>query len=329
MTIEPVVPVDVLDRARGALLGQLVGDALGTTVEFESAAAIAARYPGGLREIRGGGLFSVRPGQVTDDGELALALARCLVAVGRYDPDQVAAAYLAWCRSGPFDIGSTTKRAFGGRVQDGPGLARRLEARASTESQANGALMRVSPLAIFGWALPADELAALGAQDARLSHPHPHCQAANVVFTHAIARALRGASRDTVYTETMAFAAARPALAWARDVLRAAGTAPPDEFERKQGWVRIALQNAFYRLRHAPSVEDGLVATVAAGGDTDTNAAIAGALLGAVHGESGIPARWRDAVLGCRTDRGPTYQTTDARGLAEALVMAGRRAGRP
>jgi ADP-ribosylglycohydrolase len=89
--------------------------------------------------------------------------------------------------------------------------------------------------------------------------------------------------------------------------------------------VRIALQNAFYRLRHAPSVEDGLVATVAAGGDTDTNGAIAGALLGAVHGEAGIPARWGAAVLGCRTERGATYQTADARELAETLVRAGWR----
>ena len=57
------------------------------------AARVRARYPTGLREIVGGGPFQVKPGQVTDDGELALALARCLVEAGRYEPDRVAAAH--------------------------------------------------------------------------------------------------------------------------------------------------------------------------------------------------------------------------------------------
>ncbi|MGI5863844.1 MAG: ADP-ribosylglycohydrolase family protein [Myxococcales bacterium] len=63
----------VFDRALGALLGQAAGDALGTTVEFESRQAIARRYPQGLREIVGGGPFGLKPGQITDDTELALA----------------------------------------------------------------------------------------------------------------------------------------------------------------------------------------------------------------------------------------------------------------
>ena len=67
-----------------------------------------------------------------------------------------------------------------------------------------------------------------------------------------------------------------------------------------QGWVKIALQNAFYELLHAPSLEEGVVATVRRGGDTDTNAAIAGALLGAVHGREAVPAQWRSMVLSCR-----------------------------
>ena len=312
----------VLDRARGALLGQLVGDALGTTVEFESAAAVRARYPAGLREIVGGGPFRVRPGQVTDDGELALALARSLAEVGRYDADRVAAAYRTWHASGPFDVGGTIGQAFRGRVASGPGLAAQLTARASPESQANGSLMRISPLGIFGWALPPDELAELAARDSRLSHPHPACQAACAVFTHALALGVRGASSSEIYEGAVAFAAARPAYGWALEVLREAGRGAPADYAHQAGWVRIALQNAFYQLRHAASFEEGLVSTVIQGADADTNGAIAGALLGAAYGEAAIPARWREAVLGCRTTRGPTYQTTDARELAAQLVGA-------
>ena len=66
----------------------------------------------------------------------------------------------------------------------------------------------------------------------------------------------------------------------------------------------IALQNAFFQLLHSQPVADGVVATVRAGGDTDTNAAICGALLGAVHGREAIPEQWRRMVLSCRPLRG-------------------------
>jgi hypothetical protein len=66
----------------------------------------------------------------------------------------------------------------------------------------------------------------------------------------------------------------------------------------------VALRNAFFRLLRSPSFEEGVVDTVQAGGDTDTNAAIAGALLGAVHGREAVPLRWRLAVLSCRPLRG-------------------------
>jgi ADP-ribosylglycohydrolase len=75
----------IQERGLGALLGQAAGDALGTTVEFKSAAAIQKMYPKGLRAIVGGGPFEVAAGQVTDDTELAHALARSLGEKGRYD----------------------------------------------------------------------------------------------------------------------------------------------------------------------------------------------------------------------------------------------------
>ncbi len=315
-------------RARGCLLGQIAGDALGTTVEFESADRIARAHPGGLRDIVGGGPFRVQPGQVTDDTELALALARSVVAAGCYDRDAAAASYLAWMRSRPFDIGNTTRQAFGGSSGPvtGAGVASFIEARASCTSQANGALMRASPLGIYGASLAPDDLATMAAADARLSHGHPACQAANVVYAHAIAFAIRtGATPAEVYAEARRFAMANAAAAPAVEWLDAAAERAPEDFSHHMGWVWIAFQNAFHRLLHAPSFEEGVVATVMAGGDTDTNGCVAGALLGAVHGEEAIPARWRASILACRTERGATYQTGDAIELADALLACGAR----
>lgn len=319
-------PLDpaVLSRARGAWLGQITGDALGTTLEFKGPAQIATLHPGGLREVVGGGPFRVLPGQVTDDTELALALARSLAERRCYDPDAVAAAYVAWYRSGPFDVGGTTAAAFGGRDEPGPGLAARVARRASANSQANGSVMRLSPLAIWGWRLPPDQLAALAAFDARLSHPHPVCQAANAIHAHAVALAIReGTNARETYERTREFARSDPRCAPLVGLLTEAAVSPPADFVKNMGWVLIALQNAFYRLLHAKSFEEGLVETVMQGGDTDTNGCIAGALLGAVHGEEAIPARWRSVVLACRTGRGATYQAHDARELALRLVEAG------
>jgi ADP-ribosylglycohydrolase len=98
--------------------------------------------------------------------------------------------------------------------------------------------------------------------------------------------------------------------------------------------VLIALQNAFYQALHAATFEDGLVATVMGGGDTDTNAAIAGALLGALHGARAVPAQWRQMVLTCRPQHGapgvqqprpPVVWPVDALQVAEQLLVAGAR----
>jgi ADP-ribosylglycohydrolase len=66
----------------------------------------------------------------------------------------------------------------------------------------------------------------------------------------------------------------------------------------------IAFQNALYQLLHAPSLEAGVVDTIMRGGDTDTNAAISGALLGAVCGREAIPAQWLDCLQNCRPEAG-------------------------
>ena len=73
-----------------------------------------------------------------------------------------------------------------------------------------------------------------------------------------------------------------PQCVWER--IDAHGKTPGGYSSRKGGWVLFALQNAFFHLRRDATVEDALVATVGKGGDTDTNAAIAGALLGPAYG---------------------------------------------
>ena len=327
-----------LARAQGCLLGQLAGDSLGSLVEFQSSTTIAEQYPDGVRDLSDGGPWNTIAGQPTDDSELALALARSIVAEGTYNPGAAIDAYASWYESDPFDCGSTTSAALSAASRGGldrDGRMRAVEAAASSTSQSNGSLMRVSPLGIFAAGSSVEEIAGWARADSRLTHPHPACQDACAALAVAIAHAIAHGEGPQA-----AYAAAREwARASARDrsvagALDAAEDAPPADFQAQQGWVLVALQNAFFRLLHAPNLEEGVVATVMAGGDTDTNAAIAGALLGAVHGRDAVPARWRSAVLTCRASRDygarnprpETYWPVDALDLAERLlVLSGLR----
>lgn len=323
----------ILSRAEGALLGQLAGDALGSLVEFKSPDAIRAEYPGGVRDLADGGTWNTLAGQPTDDSELALALARTLIGADTYSEVTAAGAYGGWYASGPFDIGGTTSRAFSpaavalARAENPAAAAREA---ANGDSQANGALMRVSPLGIFGWRFPSETVAGWARADASLSHPHPVCQDANALVAVSIAHAVAGGpTPDDLYRSALSWAEDAGLRSEIRDRLELAASGPPADFMVQQGWVLIAFQNAFYRLLHAESFEEGVVETVGCGGDTDTNACIAGALLGACYGRTAVPERWQEKILSCRPEKGrpgverprpEVYWPVDALELAAGLI---------
>jgi len=310
-----------VSRAQGVMLGQLAGDALGSYVEFETPEAIRRRHPDGVTTLRPGGTWNLLAGQPTDDSEMALALARSLVAAGGFDARAVAESYIAWGASSPFDIGSTTRAGLAALAGRG---------RAAADSQSNGALMRVSPVGILAASRP--ELAAtLARQDAALTHPNPVCVAASGAYAAAIAAGIAGADHRTMWSVAYAQAGEDAGGEAVRQCLQAAIEAAPVGLVQKQGWVLLALGNAFHRLWTDQPLASALIETVAAGGDTDTNAAICGALLGAVQGREAVPECWRRQVLACRAVRGSgvvhprpaDYWADDALELAEALLAAG------
>jgi ADP-ribosylglycohydrolase/fructose-1,6-bisphosphatase/inositol monophosphatase family enzyme len=307
----------VLDRAQGALLGQCIGDALGQMVEFRTEADILREYPKGVLDMADGGAWNTIAGQPTDDSELALSLARAIVSEGGFDVEAVRRAYLDWFGSRPFDIGGTTRAGLQGRPNH--------------DSQANGALMRVSPLAVFAHTLPTDLLAPMARADAGLTHPNEVCLDASAVYAVALAHAVRtGATPVEVWRFAVDWAEKHHVHQSVLQALLDASRVPPGHYSERQGWVLTALGNAFFQLIHAESAEAGLLDTVRRGGDTDTNGAIAGALLGAVHGAHQLPLRWTRAVLSCRPigsvhPRPSSYWPVDVPVLAEALVRLGLR----
>jgi ADP-ribosylglycohydrolase/fructose-1,6-bisphosphatase/inositol monophosphatase family enzyme len=311
-----------LARAQGCLLGQLAGDSLGSLVEFASASEVARRYADGPRRLEDGGVWEALAGQPTDDSEMALALARSILAEDGFERGAAFEAYGTWLRSGPFDVGETVNAA--------------LRDRANPASQANGSLMRASPLGVFAHSLPPRAAAELARHDSSLTHPNPACGDAAAAFVVAVAHAVRtGDGPEAAWRAAAEWARQADASLLVRDALEAARHEAPVCDGESPGWVKIALQNAFHELLHAKALEDGVVATVRRGGDTDTNAAIAGALLGAVHGRGAVPAQWRSMVLSCRPTgprarrpRPRAFWPIDALEIAERLMVAGTRGQR-
>ena len=308
----------ILSRAQGCLLGQLAGDLLGSLVEFQSPEEIQLKYPAGVRDLEDSETWNTIAGQPTDDSEMALALARVLVRHKIYDPTLALDAYVDWLNSGPFDCGFTTRSGLLGKRDQ--------------NSQANGAMMRISPLGIFGANYELEQVAKWACEDAALTHPHPVCQQANLLYASAIAYAVRiGCEPQELYERLQTWAEKIPAEPTLMSATDGAATAPPADYMHQQGWVLTAFRNALWQLLHAENLEEAVVDTVHRGGDTDTNAAICGALLGAVHGREAVPERWVDQLLECRPQEGnpnvhqprpECYWPVDALELAEGLIRS-------
>lgn len=302
--------MSMLDRAQGCLLGALIGDAAGATLEFLGRKPTEDDLHRALA-MTGGGVFRLAPGQITDDGELTLALAHALIdGNGTYDRDKVAARYKAWFDSEPFDIGGTTHSALSVQVRDGVSLGEAMTQRAqarSMASKANGALMRATPLGIWAARQTVEEAVSVARADACLTHPNPSCQWANVAYVLAI-RHLISQGNDS----SGAIAAAKGVLEAARDegaeeVLgwlddACAGELP--DCHPQAGFVRIAFTHAFHHLQVGSAYEQALRQVFSGGGDTDTNACIVGGLVGAHCGLQVVPLQMVQAVLECHTQRG-------------------------
>lgn len=308
------------DRAAGCLAGQFCGDAFGAQFEFKSSYSINQLVGPGYRIMGESYTWPTVPGQITDDSEMAVALADSIIEAGEYQKENALEHYKKWYYSKPFDIGMTTFRALGGYSP------------LSETSQANGALMRVSPLAVYHTGrvknVDAPDLMDLyedSLSDAGLTHPNSICSAANKVFVEAAALAILGFDRESIYGRIC-----RTAKSTGDDILTDwlinAKERKPEDIAGKSGWVILSLHNAVYRLMHSETPEQAICETAYMGGDTDTNCAIAGALAGAYFGYDSFPSDWIITINKCDTTKGKypreRYQDAarDIPGLARKLL---------
>ena len=299
----------ILDRARGCLLGQFIGDAFGSQVEFMTANMIKQKYPFGLTKMANGGRHNSLAGQATDDSEMCLCLIDACLKSKTYNPIQTLQNYVHWLNTGPTDIGTTTLGALEEareiliKHDNRKDVMSFIKNKPESPSQANGALMRISPLAIFGSNYDTDTLVKWAIEDAHLTHVNKVCYDANAVYVIALQAAINTGDPQLAYNKSVKWAIDNKCSKSILDTIIKAETDLPNEYYKQMGWVLIALQNAFHYLCNPVSFEEVIIKTSQVGGDTDTNACIAGALIGAVQGASTFPTEWIYTVLNCKPDR--------------------------
>jgi ADP-ribosyl-[dinitrogen reductase] hydrolase len=272
----------LLARAEGAYLGLALGDALGATVEFMTPREIVHHF-GVHREIVGGGWLKLRPGQVTDDTTMSLALGDAILANGgSVMPLACAAAFDAWMRRKPVDIGNTVRRNLLTFRRTGVPVAP-----SSDHDAGNGAAMRVLPVALATLGQSAAGVRAAVQAQAHVTHHNAISDVVCEFLTLAVQDFLRGQSlTEMVSRHVQPLLADHPELSFRNRPRR----------ENPSGWVVETLQTVLQGLLDSAGFEDCLVDVVNRGGDADTTGAIAGMLAGALYGRQDIPRRWLAAL---------------------------------
>lgn len=297
----------------GSILGLAIGDALGAPFEFRRRTQVAFPLPAFELPWMG-----FPPGTWTDDTAMARNLWLSLIdAGGSLDPGDVRERHLAWLASGPPDVGNQTRLALQEAAAGAPEPARAVfERRGPEVSAGNGSVMYCPPLGVARARTPdrlLDEAPALS----RLTHWDGRCQTACLAVTSTVAALVRGEAEDAAVLNGLAVVSDREGGEELEFLVGEAGRSRhidgPD-----QGFCLFTAGIALQVVGEGLGFEEGLRYVVGLGGDTDTNAAVAGGLLGALHGAGAIPSGWLDRLVQRKAIE------EEAERLAELLPTASR-----
>lgn len=284
---------DLRNKAIGCMIGTVIGDALGTTLEFSRRDV----HPP-LTDIIGGGVFDLPKGGWTDDTSMSLAVADSLLSSKGFNPTQIQDNFLAWRDEdkfsydrGCFDIGITTYEAISRYAQDksNPFVG-------STEvmSAGNGSIMRLAPVFTF---YSSDRK--LGTQvsvdQSRLTHSHPLC----LEYCGKCAEVVYDAFNGNLH----------------KDILTQKDTIRDDVWS--DGFVVNTYNASCWAISQTTNFRDALLLAVNLAGDADTVGAVTGMFAGALYGFDNIPKDWVEVII----------MSDEILGISEKLFECGIKQG--
>lgn len=268
------------DKSTAAYLGLAIGDALGATLEFLTEQEIKQRYTV-HKNITGGGWLRLKPGQVTDDTTMSLALGEAIISDYAISAFNIAQAYSDWMKSKPVDIGNTVRRGIMHfRYSDLPFMSK------SEMDAGNGACMRSLPIALATYGKDINIVLDASKIQAHITHNNPQSDAGTECIILCVQALLDGADKNDIYNGAI------------KELLI---NHPEFDFTTERmnnptAYIVDTLKVVFQSFFLTDSFESCLIEVVNRGGDADTTGAIAGMLAGALYGTEQIPARWLGKV---------------------------------
>ena len=290
--------ISIYDRFKGVLYGQAIGDALGLGTEGMTDEDMAWKYPNGLQHYSQ--IFQDRHrkrweiGDWTDDTDMALCIAEAVIEDKGVNFTNIARNFKEWANGTPMGIGENTYKvlSISDYVEKPFDVSKKVWEMSRCQSAANGGLMRTSVVGLFPKAtkLCAENIC-------KLTHYDPRCVGTCVIISQIINALVYGRPIPS-YTEIINTALDYDErIADCIRMVRSTNDIKDLMDDDCMGYTLLTFSVALWTFWNAKSFVQGLLTVVNAGGDADTNAAVACAILGAKYGYSSIPSGYVEGLL--------------------------------
>ena len=291
--------METKDKIYGTIFGQAIGDALGLGTEFMSKTEVREKYPDGLKEysqiIRDYHRAKFQPGSWSDDTDMMLCIANAIIKDKGINLHTIARNFKQWVNAPETrGVGQTTLKvlSIAEYVEKPHQVAELIWRMTRTKNAANGSVMRT---AIIG--LKKENVAQTAEDVCKLTHFDPRCVGSCVIVSEIINH-LIWHDEQLSYSQIMTIGNKYDkSIAEYIDKAYYNGIESLELDEPSSiGYTLKALGSALWCLFHANNFEEGLLRVVNEGGDADTNAAVACAMLGAKFGYTSIPQKYTDGL---------------------------------
>ena len=300
MNVANVISMDGLfDRLKGTIYGQAIGDALGLGTEGMTDEDMAWKYPHGIKHYSD--IFQDRHrkrwkiGDWTDDTDMMLCIANAVIKDKGVNLTSIAQNFKDWANGEPMGIGENTYKVLmiGDYVEHPLEVSKKVWEMSGKKAAANGGLMRTSIVGLFPKAV--EECAV---NICRLTHYDPRCVGSCVIVSELIHALVYNEKRLSYHQIVdMSRKYDERIVEFVDLSMNTDIRALELQDEESVGYTLRTLAAGLWAYWNARTFEDGLLSVVRAGGDADTNAAVACAILGAKFGFNAIPQEYVDGLI--------------------------------
>lgn len=282
-----ILKIMSMDKLRGAILGLSTGDALGASYELRNAFPLSD-YNGNIYQpIKWQPRYKPVEysviGSVTDDTTMTIALYWSIIKNQNWVRDDVIKSYMDWANSGIKYLGKNTRALLHG-IKTIKGYNDRYNRIDLSNIQSNGSLMRAFPLFLLFSYLPEDQAYHRALDDTNLTNPNPVNRDATLIYLTILRYIQQGTSSQEALPELVKMVQTEPI----RDAIINAAVGLTRDVKTNKGWVAHPIYfiiQAWMQADLGKSYSEIINWIILQGGDTDTNAAIAGSILGFYYGE--------------------------------------------